>query len=94
MITGALGFIDPNFINYMSTKYPHVQFIILDKKDYCSSVENIDKHLVHNTEIIIGNIQNNELVYHILIKYDIDTIVHFAAQTHVDNSFHNSFEFT
>ena len=94
LITGALGFIGSNFVNYMSMKYPHARFIILDKKDYCSSTENINKLSHHNTEIIIGDIQNNELVYYILVKYEIDTIVHFAAQTHVDNSFFNSAEFT
>lgn len=94
LITGALGFIGSNFVNYMSLKYPHARFIILDKKDYCSSMENINKLSSHNTEIIIGDIQNNELIYYILTKYEIDTVVHFAAQTHVDNSFYNSVEFT
>lgn len=94
LITGALGFIASNFVNYMSLKYPHAKFIILDKKDYCSSLENINKQCLHNTEIIIGDIANKELVLYILKKFGIDTIVHFAAQSHVDNSFFNSIEFT
>lgn len=94
LVTGALGFIASNFVNYMSLKYTHIKIIILDKKDYCSSIENINKQSHHNTEIIIGDIQNNELIYYILNKFEIDTILHFAAQSHVDNSFYNSIEFT
>ncbi len=94
LITGALGFIASNFVNYMSKKYPDNNFIVLDKKDYCSSIENINQDTLKNTEIIIGNIKNHELVTFILHKYQIDNIVHFAAQSHVDNSFYNSIEFT
>jgi dTDP-glucose 4,6-dehydratase len=66
----------------------------LDKKDYCSSLDNIDKECYKNTEIVIGDIRNNELILYILKKYSIDTVVHFAAQSHVDNSFFNSLDFT
>lgn len=94
LITGALGFIASNFVNYMSIRYPHAKFIIIDKKDYCSSLENINRESLHNTEIIIGDIRNHELVTYILNKFTIDTIIHFAAQSHVDNSFFNSIDFT
>src|SRR5665647_3625341 len=94
LITGALGFIASNFVNYMSSKYPDSKFIILDINDYCSSLENINPESKHNTEIIIGDIGNSELVAYILRKFDIDTIVHMAAQSHVDNSFFNSISFT
>lgn len=94
LITGALGFIGSNFVNYMSLKYSHARFIVLDKKDYCSSIENINKQCLHNTEIIIGDIANKELVLYLLKKFEIDTVIHFAAQSHVDNSFFNSIDFT
>lgn len=94
LITGALGFIASNFVNYMSLKYPHARFVVLDKKDYCSSFENITKQSLHNTDIIIGDIRNKELVTYILEHYRVDTILHFAAQSHVDNSFFNSIDFT
>lgn len=94
LVTGALGFIGSNFVNYMSIKYPYIKIVVLDKKDYCSDINNINKQSLHNTEIIIGDILNKELVTYILNKHDIDTIVHFAAQTHVDNSFFNSITFT
>lgn len=93
LITGALGFIASNFTNYMAQKYSDSKFIILDKKDYCSSLDNVDADL-KNVEIVIGDIQNSELVTYILNKFQINYIVHFAAQSHVDNSFFNSIEFT
>jgi len=93
LITGALGFIASNFVNYMSVAYPDCKFIILDKKDYCSSLANIET-VLGNTEIIIGDIRNHELITYILNNFAIDTIIHFAAQSHVDNSFFNSISFT
>lgn len=92
LITGAAGFIGSNFINYVSKKYSESLFIGLDMLDYCSSVKNIKKR--KNIHFVIGNILNKELVAYLLRKYNIDTIVHFAAQSHVDNSFFNSVSFT
>lgn len=94
LVTGGLGCIGSTFVNYMSLKYPHLKFIILDILDYCASLENIDKQSLHNTDIIIGDIANKELVTYILHKFEIDNIIHFAAQTHVDNSFYDSIKFT
>lgn len=92
LITGGLGFIGSHFSNYMAEKYPDYKFIILDKLDYCSSLDNIQKY--KNIEIIIGNILNRELILYILEKFQINILVHFAAQSHVDNSFFNSISFT
>lgn len=94
LVTGALGFIGSQLVNYLSLKYPHMKFIVLDKLDYCASLENIKKQSLHNTEIIIGDIGNKELVTYLLDKFDIDTVIHMAAQSHVSNSFFNSIEFT
>ena len=92
LVTGAAGFILSNYVNYMSKKYPEMKFIVLDVLDYCASLENIDKNA--NVEIVIGNIKNKELVTYILNKFEIDTVVHGAAMTHVDISFYNSVKFT
>jgi dTDP-glucose 4,6-dehydratase len=94
LITGALGFIGSNVVNYLSIKYPHIKIIILDKLSYCSSEQNINKLSLHNTKIIIGDISNKELITHILNEYHIDHIIHFAASSHVANSFYNSIDFT
>lgn len=89
LITGGCGFIGSNFINYYKNKYPNIKIINLDKLDYCSNKNNIN-----HDKLIIGNLKNKELILHILEEYEIDTIIHFGAQTHVDNSFGNSIEFT
>lgn len=94
LITGALGFIGSNVVNYLSLKYPHIRIIILDKLSYCSSEHNIDKVSLHNTKIVIGDISNKELVTYLLNEYNIDHIIHFAASSHVANSFYNSIDFT
>jgi UDP-glucose 4,6-dehydratase len=92
LVTGACGFILSNFVNYMSKKYPKSLFIVLDKMDYISSIENLDKN--KNIEIIVGDIRNKELIDYILNKFNINIIVHGAASSHVDNSFFNSISFT
>jgi dTDP-glucose 4,6-dehydratase len=89
LVTGGCGFIGSNFINYYKEKNPYVKIINFDKLDYCS-----DKTGVNHDKLIIGNLKNKDLVLHILNDHDIDTVIHFAAQTHVDNSFGNSLEFT
>jgi UDP-glucose 4,6-dehydratase len=92
LITGALGFIGSNMANYLSLKYPDVKIVVLDKLSYCSSKDNVN-HLP-NTKLIIGDISNKELVTHILEEYTIDHVIHFAASSHVANSFYNSIDFT
>ena len=92
LLTGGCGFIGSNYVNYMSEKYPDMKLIVIDKLDYCASLENIIKR--PNVEIIIGDLANKELVTYILNKFEVDTIAHIGASTHVDNSFFNSIEFT
>jgi len=89
LVTGGCGFIGSNFINYYKEKNPNVKIINFDKLDYCSN-----KNGVNHDKLVIGNLKNKDLVVHILNEHEIDTVIHFAAQTHVDNSFGNSLEFT
>ena len=89
LLTGGCGFIGSNFINYYKNEYPNIKIINYDKLDYCSNKENIN-----HDNLIIDNINNKEKVLSILNEYNIDTIIHFASQTHVDNSFGNSLTFT
>lgn len=66
-----------------------------DKLDYCSSLKNIASIADEpNYSFVKGSITSPDLVNYVLRKEGIDTIMHFAAQTHVDNSFGNSFTFT
>jgi len=61
----------------------------------CACLENLDEIKNYpNYKFIRGNICSSDLVSYVLAAEKIDTIMHFAAQTHVDNSFGNSFQFT
>lgn len=88
LVTGGCGFIASNFINYFSDRYPDYKIINLDKLDYCSNTLGI------NAELVVGNISNTNLVEYLIKKYDFDVVFHFAAQSHVCNSFNDPIVFT
>jgi dTDP-glucose 4,6-dehydratase len=94
LITGGCGFIGSNFVNYIVEKYPQINFINLDKLDYCATTKNNTCNDYPNYKFIHGDILNEYLVLKTLNTYKIDAILHFAAQSHVDNSFGNSIDFT
>ncbi|KAK9150775.1 hypothetical protein Syun_009084 [Stephania yunnanensis] len=95
LITGAAGFIASHVANRLIRKYPDYKIVVLDKLDYCSNLKNLlPSRLSPNFKFVKGDIGSADLVNFLLITESIDTIMHFAAQTHVDNSFGNSFEFT
>eukprot|EP00455_Lapot_gusevi_P001944 TRINITY_DN1074_c0_g1_i1.p1 TRINITY_DN1074_c0_g1~~TRINITY_DN1074_c0_g1_i1.p1 ORF type:complete len:373 (-),score=121.63 TRINITY_DN1074_c0_g1_i1:169-1287(-) len=95
LLTGGAGFIGSRVLSLLVPKYPNVKWVCLDKVDYCASVKNVDeiRHLP-NFKFVQGDITSSDLVNYILRSEQIDTIMHFAAQSHVDNSFGNSFQFT
>ena len=92
LVTGGCGFIGSNFINYILKKDPTVKIFNIDCLNYCANVSNVNSH--SNYKFIKGNITSKDLVLHILNEYSIDSIIHFAAQSHVDNSFDNSLQYT
>jgi dTDP-glucose 4,6-dehydratase len=95
MITGVAGFIASNFLVYMINKYPNYNYIGIDKMSYCSSVKNFEEVIDKtNFKFIKADILDLNFIDYILKEYNIDTILHFAAYTHVDDSFGNSLEFT
>jgi UDP-glucose 4,6-dehydratase len=76
-------------------KYPQYKVVVYDRLDYCSCLENLSElKELPNYKFIKGDIATADLVAYVLREEKIDTILHFAAQTHVDNSFGNSFAFT
>jgi dTDP-glucose 4,6-dehydratase len=91
MVTGGCGFIASNFLNRMKERYPSINFVNVDKLDYCSNVENVNPGVA---TFVKGNVGNKELIEHLIKLYHFDTIFHFAAQSHVDNSFDNALSFT
>ncbi|KAM7251744.1 hypothetical protein ACFE04_023627 [Oxalis oulophora] len=95
LITGAAGFIASHVCNRLIRNYPDYKIVVLDKLDYCSNLKNLlPSKSSPNFKFVKGDIGSADLVNFLLITEQIDTIMHFAAQTHVDNSFGNSFEFT
>jgi UDP-glucose 4,6-dehydratase len=90
------GFIASHVVILLCKKYPQYNIVVYDKLDYCSCLENIEelKAEVTNFKFVKGDIASPDLVSYVLKEEKIDTIMHFAAQTHVDNSFGNSFTFT
>ncbi|KAI8008304.1 Trifunctional UDP-glucose 4,6-dehydratase/UDP-4-keto-6-deoxy-D-glucose 3,5-epimerase/UDP-4-keto-L-rhamnose-reductase RHM1 [Camellia lanceoleosa] len=95
LITGAAGFIASHVCNRIIRSYPEYKIVVLDKLDYCSNFKNLlPSRSSPNFKFVKGDIGSADLVNFLLVTESIDTIMHFAAQTHVDNSFGNSFEFT
>src|SRR5947208_3443806 len=94
IITGGCGFIGSHMVNYFVTKYPGIHFYNIDKMYYCASEKNITVSGKQNYKFIRGDICDMSLIRFILDEYQIDAIIHFAAQTHVDNSFSNSLKYT
>ncbi len=91
LVTGGCGFIASNFLNLMKEKYPDIKFINLDKLDYCSNVHNVNPGVA---TFVKGNICDEDLVGYIIKEYDFDVVFHFAAMSHVDNSFNDPKKFT
>jgi len=94
LVTGGGGFIGSNFVVHMLQKYAEYHVVVLDKLSYCSNIKNLDPVKNLNFTFVQGDIQDAEVVTNILNEHQIDSIVHFAAETHVDNSFGNSVAFT
>ena len=87
LVTGGAGFIGSNFILYWFKKYPQDQIVNLDKLTYAGNLENlktVEKN--PNYQFVHGDICNPKLVNSLIINNKIDTIIHFAAESHVDRS--------
>jgi dTDP-glucose 4,6-dehydratase len=91
LITGGCGFIGSNFINYIYTKWPQAKIINIDKLAVGASPDNITFNIQESEryQFILGDLLNQKLVQEILLDNQIDTIIHFAAITHVDESYEN-----
>ena len=87
LITGGAGFIGSNFIPYFINKYENYNIINLDLLTYAGKVENLYE-IQNNSryKFIRGDICNRELVEYIFNEFNIKGVIHFAAESHVDNS--------
>jgi dTDP-glucose 4,6-dehydratase len=83
-VTGGAGFIGGNFVHYWGNSHPDDMVIVLDCLTYAGNRSTIAD--VPQAELVIGDIRDTDLVENLLRERDISTIVHFAAESHVDRS--------
>ena len=96
LVTGCCGFIGSNFVNYYFKENPNVKIVNLDAMYYCAAEKNINEEVRNSDryQLLKGNLCSFDLISNILEIYKIDTVIHFAAQTHVQNSFDNALQYT
>ena len=87
LITGGAGFIGSNFVRYWIESYPKDKIIVLDALTYAGNLENLESVADNaNYRFVKGDIRDFELVTRLLDENNVDTVVHFAAESHVDRS--------
>lgn len=84
LVTGGAGFIGANFVHYWQKTSPDDRVIVLDALTYAGNAANLNG--LDDVELVVGNICDTELVARLLDERQVDTIVHFAAESHVDRS--------
>jgi len=96
LITGGCGFIGSNFINNYFFKDKINKLINIDAMYYCADENNIDEPIRNHPHYIFkkGNLCDYGLIKKILKEHEITHVIHFAAQSHVQNSFDDSIQFT
>lgn len=96
LVTGGSGFIGSHFINHYFHTHQECSIVNIDAMYYCASDDNILPEIRSNPRYtkVIGNLQSYDLVNHILHHHNITHVIHFAAQSHVQNSFEDSLQYT
>lgn len=90
LVTGGAGFIGSNFIHYILKKYKDVKIINYDKLTYAGNLENLESVADNpNYTFVQGDICDRDKLNAVFEKYDIDYVVNFAAESHVDRSIKN-----
>ena len=90
LVTGCAGFIGSNFAPYFLEKYPEYQLVNLDLLTYAGNLANLKE--IENNErytFVHGDICDRALLEQLFNKYDVRGVIHFAAESHVDNSIKN-----
>lgn len=87
LITGGAGFIGSNFVPYFCEKYPEYKIINLDKLTYAGNLENLRScENMPNYSFVHGDICDADLIEKLFRENDVRGVIHFAAESHVDNS--------
>src|ERR1041385_3567874 len=94
LITGGAGFIGSHAVRHFVKKYPAYKIINLDKLTYAGNLENLkDVENADNYVFIRGDITDSELLESIFSEHRIDSVIHLAAESHVDRSIVNPMDF-
>ena len=94
LVTGGAGFIGSNFVPYFCEKYPQYHVINLDLLTYAGNPDNLREcESMLNYTFVQGDICDAELISRLFEEYDIRGVIHFAAESHVDNSIKNPLAF-
>ena len=93
LVTGAAGFIGANFAEYFVNKHPDYNVVVVDKLTYAGNLANLDK-VKDKITFVQADICDFEKMQELFEKHQINGVIHFAAESHVDNSIKNPFVFT
>ena len=89
LITGGAGFIGANFVEYIVAKNPYTFYVNLDKLTYAGNLENLKEVNQSNYTFVEGDICDRNLIENLFKEHQFDGVIHFAAESHVDNSIKN-----
>jgi len=93
VITGGAGFIGSHVVEAVAGKYPDIEITVLDKMTYAADIDNLDGVLKRGQRrLVVGDLTNFDLCRQVV--RDADCVINLAAESHVDNSFGNSLQFT
>ena len=96
LVTGGCGFIGSHFINHYFPRKKPTMLINLDAMYYCASEQNVDSAIRESPDykLVKINLTNMDAVSYTLNRYQVTHVIHFAAQSHVQNSFEDSLQYT
>ena len=90
LVTGAAGFIGCNFVKYILGRHSDIDVIVLDALTYAGNLMSLDEEIKNGRiKFVRGDVGDRELVTRLLADHDVDFIVNFAAESHVDRSITN-----
>ena len=93
LVTGGCGFIGSNYIRTVLDREEDLHIVNLDKLTYAGNIQNLNGISSNNLTIVKGDICDVDLVNSLFEKHQFDTVVHFAAESHVDRSIEGPAEF-